>query len=99
MCSTAYNQIDEIDSVEETHAYKYTNIERETILKKKNNHNNEFVFENFHDMFKIYNNINYFCKNNNIVIKNLTGSGILDIFEQDRLENIIQKNNSNIKLD
>lgn len=89
--SSLLNKIDEIDSVENAHAYNYTNTERDEILKKKNNHNNEFVFENFYNLFKIYSNINRFCKNNNIVIKNLTGSGILDIFEKDRLENIIQK--------
>lgn len=85
------NRIGEIDGVEETHVYNYTHAEREAIIKKKNNHNNEFVFKNFYELFKIYKNIDCFCKINRILIKNLTGSGILDIFEKDTLENIIKK--------
>jgi len=92
--NTHYNsllsKIEEIDSVEESHAYNYTKAEREVILKKKRGFNNELVFKSFYCVFRKYNNINDFCKKNNILIKNLTGCGILDVFEQDRLENIIQ---------
>lgn len=85
------NKIEQTDNVEKSHVYNYTKAEREAIIRKNNSQNNESIFENFYHMFKIYDNINHYCKNNKVLIKNLTGSGILDVFEQDTLENVTKK--------
>ncbi len=82
------NNIEEGDNLEEAHIYRYSDEEKKKILNKKRNHNNEFVFKNFYHLFKIYKNINEYCLKNNITIKNLTGKGILDVFDNGKLENI-----------
>lgn len=88
--SSLLNKIENTNIIEEAHVYKYTKCEEEAILSKKNSITNEFIFKNFSDLFKIYHNIKDYCDKNKIKIMNLTGCGILDVFEQEKLENIIK---------
>lgn len=74
--------------VKSTHVYSYSIQELENIDKIKLKEDNMYVFLKFYNIFKLYKNILRYSIRHGIKIYNLSGKGILDVFELENLGKI-----------
>lgn len=72
------------------HAYKYTENDKK-VIKENSAKSKEFILYNYARVFQVYRQLKYYCEKRQIKIVNLTNGGCLDVFEKDRLINIIKK--------
>lgn len=89
-----YVKNDDVSFKKNGHAYEYSENEKKDLKNLLENLGNEKLLWCFFRMFELFRKINEYSKRQEIVIKNLTTGGALDIFERDRLENIIKVDKS-----
>lgn len=86
------NKNGEKEILKDYHAYNYSESEKKTMLRDFSNLDNEFMLYDYAYTFTIFKQIQKYALKQNIVIKNATVGGGLDVFHRINFETLFPKN-------